>query len=85
MFDDRMLHFLSRLAEIHVDPTVSDPQRIKEIPDDARSDDEGRPDWSKQDLETKWDWSGLYQDVGIFTDHDWHFIMAKCLVSMGAH
>ncbi|KAI0932581.1 hypothetical protein AcV5_004237 [Taiwanofungus camphoratus] len=82
MFDDRMLHFLSRLAEIHVDPTVSDPQRIKEIPDDARSDDEGRPDWSKQDLETKWDWSGLYQDVGIFTDHDWHFIMAKCLVSM---
>ncbi|KAI0374438.1 hypothetical protein BV20DRAFT_1049238 [Pilatotrama ljubarskyi] len=82
MFDDRMLQFLSRLAEMHVDPTVSDPQRIEEIPDDARSEGEGRPNWPKDDLETKWRWSGLFSDVGIFSDTEWNFIMAKCMTSM---
>ncbi|KAI0359128.1 hypothetical protein OH77DRAFT_1473765 [Trametes cingulata] len=82
MFDDRMLQFLSRLAEMHVDPTVSDPQRIEEIPDDARSEGEGRPNWPKEDLETKWRWSGLFSDVGIFSESEWNFIMAKCMASM---
>ncbi|KAI0757264.1 hypothetical protein C8Q80DRAFT_1132754 [Daedaleopsis nitida] len=82
MFDDRMLQFLARLAETHVDPTVSDPQRIEAIPDDAISEGEGRPSWSKEDLETKWKWSGLYSDVGIFSEADWSFIMAKCMASM---
>ena len=78
-----MLQFLSRLAEMHVDPTISDPAHLCEIPDDERSEDEGRPKW-------KWDndlagqtWSGLYKDVGIFTEHEWHYIMCKCLASMG--
>lgn len=83
LFDERMLHFMSRLAEMHVDPTVSDPHRIEAVPDDAKSEGEERPNWSKPDLETKWPWSGLYQDVGIFTEHDWNFIMSKCLASMG--
>ena len=83
MFDDRMLQFLARLAEMHVDPTVSDPERIHDIPDDARSDGEERPNWSKDDLETKWKWSGLFSDVGIFSEADWSFIMAKCMASMG--
>ncbi|KAL7285721.1 hypothetical protein ACG7TL_000826 [Trametes sanguinea] len=82
MFDDRMLQFLARLAEMHVDPTVSDPQRIAEIPDDARSEGEGRPNWPKDDLESKWRWSGLFSDVGIFSETEWNYIMAKCMASM---
>ncbi|KZT06355.1 uncharacterized protein LAESUDRAFT_653878 [Laetiporus sulphureus 93-53] len=82
MFDDHMLQFFANLAEMHVDPTVSDPLRIEEIPDDARSEGEGRPKWDKRDLENKWKWSGLYSDVGIFTEHDWNFIVTKCLASM---
>ncbi|CAL1696420.1 unnamed protein product [Somion occarium] len=82
MYDERMLQFLSRIAEMHVDPTISDPRRIDEIPDDARSEDEGRPNWPKEDLEPKWRWSGLYQDVGIFTEREWNYIMCKCLASM---
>ncbi|KAI0336090.1 hypothetical protein GY45DRAFT_1316150 [Cubamyces sp. BRFM 1775] len=82
MFDDRMLQFLARLSEIHVDPTVSDPHRIQDIPDDARSEEEGRPEWPKDDLETKWRWSGLFSDVGIYSETEWNFIMAKCMASM---
>jgi len=82
MYDERMLQFLSRLAEMHVDPTISDPARIYEIPDDEKSEDEGRPKW-KQDDHTGQTWSGLYKDVGIFTEHEWHLIMCKCLASMG--
>ena len=83
MFDDRMLQFLARVAEMHVDPSVSDPQRIEDIPDDELSEGEGRPNWSKEDLDSKFKWSGLFSDVGIFSDADWSFIMAKCMASMG--
>ena len=83
IYDERMLQFLSRIAEMHVDPTVSDPKRIQSIPDDERSEDEGRPNWSKEDLQVKGRWPGLYKDVGIFTDRQWSFIMCKCLASMG--
>lgn len=83
MFDDRMLQFLSKLVEMHVDPTVSDPQRIEEIPDDARSEGEGRPKWPKDDLETRWRWSGLFSDIGIFSETEWNYIMTKCMASMG--
>ncbi|KAL1951774.1 hypothetical protein VTO73DRAFT_923 [Trametes versicolor] len=82
MFDDRMLQFLSKLVEMHVDPTVSDPQRIEEIPDDARSEGEGRPKWPKDDLETRWRWSGLFSDIGIFSETEWNYIMTKCMASM---
>ncbi|OBZ79723.1 Proteasome activator complex subunit 4 [Grifola frondosa] len=54
MYDDRMLQFLARLAEMHVDPNVSDPRRIEAIPDDARSEDEERPNWPKEDIEIQW-------------------------------
>jgi len=84
MFDDRMLQFLSRLVEIHADPAVSDPKRIQSIPDDARSDDEGRPNWQSDDATSPGGlWTGIYKDVGIFSDHDWNFLMSKCLASMG--
>lgn len=83
VYDDRMLQFLSQLAEMHVDPSISDPRKVEEIPDDARSEGEGRPDWPKEDLEPKWKWSGIQQDVGIFSDREWNFIMCKCLASMG--
>jgi proteasome activator subunit 4 len=83
MYDERMLHFLSRLAEMHADPSVSDPRKILEIPDDERSVTEGRPHWSKDDLREDGTWHGLFKDVGIFTEHEWNMLMCKCLASMG--
>jgi hypothetical protein len=83
MYDERMLQFLAQLAEMHVEPAISDPKKIDEIPDDARSENEGRPNWSKDDLNSTGLWTGIFKDVGIFTDYDWHFIMCKCLASMG--
>ncbi|TFY83738.1 hypothetical protein EWM64_g268 [Hericium alpestre] len=82
MFDERMLQFLAELAEMHLDPSVSDPKSIQEIPDDARSEGEGRPNWPKKDLKDGGLWHGLFNDVGIFTEYDWHFLMCKCLASM---
>jgi proteasome activator subunit 4 len=72
-YDERMLQFLSRLSEMHVDPSISDPQKIQDIPDDAKSVGEGRPSWSRDDIKTHKPWSGLFKDgtgVGIFTDHE---------------
>jgi proteasome activator subunit 4 len=84
MYDERMLHFLARLTELHVDPAASDPDKIRDLPDDARSKDEGRPQWRKDDLQpTGGRWLGIFKDVGIFTEHDWNFFMSKCLASMG--
>lgn len=84
MFDERMLQFISRLSEMHLDPSASDPRKIQEIPDDARTEDEGRPEWQKDDLKSPGRrWGGIYKDVGIFSDHDWNFLMSKCLASMG--
>ena len=84
MYDERMLQFLARLAEMHVDPTASDPRKVKDLPDDAVPDDEGRPQWPNEDLQFNGTyWGGLYKDVGIFTEYDWDFIVAKCLASMG--
>jgi proteasome activator subunit 4 len=86
MYDERMLDFLSRLAEMHVAPEISDPRKIAEIPDDERSEGEGRPTWSGDgfnDLPDSVTWPGIYKDVGIFTEHEWHLVMCKCLASMG--
>jgi proteasome activator subunit 4 len=82
-YDERMLQFLSRLAETHIDPNVSDPKRIGKIPDDARSEDEERPNWDKSDLEEGESWAGIYKDVGIFSDGEWSHLMCKTLASMG--
>jgi len=83
-YDERMLQFLARLAEMHVDPTASDPRKLRDLPDDALSDDEGRPQWPNEDLQSNGThWGGLYKDVGIFTEYDWCFLMTKCLASMG--
>jgi proteasome activator subunit 4 len=86
MYDDRMLDFISKLTEMHVAPEASDPRRIAEIPDDERSEDEGRPNWSgdvRKDLPDNVAWPGIYKDVGIFSEHEWHLVMCKCLASMG--
>ncbi|CCA68831.1 hypothetical protein PIIN_02692 [Serendipita indica DSM 11827] len=78
-FDERMLSFLSKLAELHVDPTVSDPKLIDKIPMDWG--EEPRVRWPKHEINVD-DWRGIYKDVGMFTDDEWNFIMCKCLVSM---
>ncbi|KAJ8514936.1 hypothetical protein ONZ45_g7571 [Pleurotus djamor] len=79
-YDNRMLQFLSALAELHVDPSISDPRRISQIPDDEKSDGEGRPNWARE--EPSDNWGGIYKDVGIFTEHEWGLLMCKCLSSM---
>lgn len=73
MYDDRMLQFIANLAEMHVDPTISDPKKIQDIPDDAKSEDEARPHWSDDSMKFDGPWPGLYKDsdgVGIFSDHE---------------
>ena len=89
LYDERMLQFLARIAETHVDPLISDPKRVETIPDDeiSTSEGEGRPHWNRDDMDTsgKYRWSGLYKDVGVFTDREWNFLMCKCLASMGAY
>jgi len=45
-YDERILHFLSELSEMHTDPGVSDPRKLSQIPDDAISEGETRPNWS---------------------------------------
>lgn len=83
MYDERMLEFLAKLAEMHVEPDISDPRKIAEIPDDEISEGESREKWAHGDVPEGSDWGGIYKDVGIFTEHEWHLLMCKCLQSMG--
>jgi proteasome activator subunit 4 len=83
MYDERMLEFLAKLAEMHVEPDISDPRKIAEIPDDEISEGEKREKWGHGDVPEDSEWGGIYRDVGIFTEHEWHLLMCKCLQSMG--
>lgn len=51
MFDDRHFALLAQLAELHMDPTVSDPAALVKISDDARFDEHGLPE---QQPRTMW-------------------------------
>jgi proteasome activator subunit 4 len=82
MFDERNLEFLASLAEMHVASDVSDPRKAAELPDDAKSEGEGRPQWSEEDLHSTSAWPGIYKDVGIFTEVEWSVLMCKCINSM---
>lgn len=79
-YDERMLGFLSKLSEMHVDPMVSDPKRIDEIPYDSG---DPPPKVSRETRDPDGPWQGLYKSVGIFSDDEWSIIMCKCLASMG--
>ncbi|KZW02065.1 hypothetical protein EXIGLDRAFT_736784 [Exidia glandulosa HHB12029] len=81
-YDERMLAFLSQLAEMHVDPTVSDPRAVKDIPDDAIGEEESRVHFDQSDLKSSYLWTGVTKEVGIFTEDEWKLIMCKCLASM---
>ncbi|KAJ7655130.1 hypothetical protein DFH06DRAFT_491600 [Mycena polygramma] len=82
MFDERMLDFLASLVEMHVASDVSDPRKAAELPDDAKSEGEDRPQWSQEDLNATATWPGIYKDVGVFTEHEWSLLMCKCINSM---
>jgi proteasome activator subunit 4 len=84
MYDEQMFQFISKLTVLHLNPEASDPIKISELPDDERSEGEGRPDWYA-DTASHGTWQGLYKDVGIFTEHEWNLLMCKCLASMGKH
>ena len=78
-----MLDFLSDLAELHLNASLSDPAKIADIPDDERSEGEARTGWFQEDLQHRPIWPGIYKTVGIFTEGEWNLIMCKCLASMG--
>ncbi|TRM60121.1 hypothetical protein BD626DRAFT_571905 [Schizophyllum amplum] len=82
LYDERMLEFTSKLSVMHLDPTKSDPRKITDIPDDARSEGEARPKWAHDEPDDNYAWSGIFKDVGIFTEHQWNWLMCKTLVSM---
>lgn len=85
-YDERMLHMISKLTEMHVDPTASDPKIISQLSDDEISEGEHRPQWTENGPgPSHGQWQGLYKDIGIFTEHEWNFLMCKCLASMGRH
>lgn len=67
-YDERMLAFLSQLAELHVDPTQSDPRLVNEIPDDAVGEGESRVSFDQSDLKSSYLWTGVTKEVGIFTE-----------------
>ncbi|EJU01100.1 hypothetical protein DACRYDRAFT_22883 [Dacryopinax primogenitus] len=81
VWDARSFQMLSQVAELHVDPTVSDPKRVREIPDDAREGRKQRIVWEKDPV-PKGAWKGLFKDVGIFDEEQWNFMMIKCLATM---
>ena len=86
MYDERMLSMISKLTEMHVDPTASDPKILSQLPDDEISEGEHRPQWAETSPGPSFgQWQGLYKDIGIFTEHQWNFLMCKCLASMGEH
>jgi len=75
-YDERQLSFLAKLAEMHVDPSISETTKA---PDDEITEGEKRPGWSKDSSseDSRYAWPGLYKDVGIFTEHEWGLIMIK--------
>lgn len=84
MYDSRMIPFLSKLCIMHVDPTVSDPAKLSEIPDDARGEKQDMP-WDKSSVHTPSPWPGLWSDIGIFTEDQWQMLMCKLLLTMGKY
>jgi proteasome activator subunit 4 len=85
MYTSRMIAFLAKLAELHVDPSVSDPARIQSISDDARRTGDSKVQWDRSDMQISVPWTGIWKDVGIFTDDQWSKLMCYTLSSMGKH
>lgn len=94
MYTEQWLDVISRLAEKHVDPNVSDPKHIERLrkASQAQSIDiisSAPGDTMKTDTAvTSGDapaekWKGIRKDVGIFTTEQWDFLMSKMLRAMG--
>lgn len=62
MFDERHFALLASLAEMHLDPSISDPARLDQIPDDARLDEHGTPETGKRE---RWSSGTGTPDVGV--------------------
>lgn len=95
MYTEQWLDVISRLAEKHVDPNVSDPKHIERLRKLAQGKASGssEPVGAAEDSTTgttKGDaappaekWKGIRKDVGIFTHEQWDFLMSKMLRAMG--
>lgn len=78
VFDEQMLDLCARVAEMHVeDPRMSSQKSKDEMgmfADKQREQHESQAPISE---------SGLWNDVGVFTEHQFALIMTKCLRSAG--
>lgn len=94
MYTEQWLDVISRLAEKHVDPNVSDPKHVDRLRKAALAQNQlngkaatppieaGQADTAASDL-PKEKWKGIRKDVGIFTIEQWDFLMSKMLRAMG--
>lgn len=92
LFDEQMLDLCARLAEQHVeDPRISSTKALEEVglfadikADSLKSKSNIRTNGhGKQSPSIMTSEEGLWNDVGIFTEYQFSFIMTKCLRSAG--
>ena len=98
-YDDQMLDLLARLAELHSNPAVSDPARLKADyvysagPDEDMEDQNGSPETlslgdngasrSNELADTDGSWKGIWRDVGILGEDEFKSVVTTALKSMG--
>lgn len=77
------LDAMSQLAELHLDPTLSSPQRVAHYKAKAEAD----PDTvsampAAEDLQHDPSWPGLRRDYGIFDEQQWQWMTSICIRTM---
>lgn len=75
------LDLMSQLAELHLDPTVSGPQRRSHY---QRKAEQGAtaPAEAAEDLNLDPTWPGLMRDFGLFDEQQWQWMTSECLRTM---
>lgn len=90
LFDEQMLDVLARLTVMHVNPRVSDPQRVGRIPRssllskngdadamDISSELEDADDELDPDSSNEGDWTGIRKDIGLLTETQFDMVMVS--------
>lgn len=101
IWDEQWLDFVERLAKLHLDPVMSDPDIVEELRQITKEkggyvEEKTKVEEMLQKADTGGDelmggstlageWKGIRKDVGIFTSQQFAFIMTKCLRAMGTY
>lgn len=91
LFDEQMLDLCARLAEQHVeDPRISSKKALEEVgifadikAESLKSQSDTPSQSEEKPFPTMTSEQGLWNEVGIFTEYQFSFIMTKCLRSAG--